>query len=191
MKIAFLQISNDLHCICSTLQYVLQMSTVLLETDLKGVQSCCTYTFFLGDSSGVLCDCLFQFRNCLGIVLMHMVFQVIPKVEVWGFQVRPMQRPLRISASTDQCSRESRTEPLQGHIGCTGSSPIWLEPLTISPEHGRTSHSVLTAQSSPVLLRDLDVPLLCYGEQLLILIFKPAWSNDAMFWHCYQCYALL
>ena len=35
MEIAFLQICNDLHCIYKTLQYVLQMSTVLLETDLK------------------------------------------------------------------------------------------------------------------------------------------------------------
>ena len=56
-----------------------------------------------------------------------------------------------------------------------------LEPLTISPDHIRTSHSVLMAQSSLVLLRDLDVPRLCYSEQLLILTFKPAWSNDAMF----------
>ena len=183
MEIAFLQICNDLHYIYRTLQYVLQMSTVLLETHLKTACKVINryYTFFLGDGSGVQCDCLFQFRDCLGIVLIYMIFQIIPKVEVWGFQVRPMQRPLRISASTDQSFRESRIEPLQGHIGCTESSPILLEPLTISPEHIRTSHLVLTAQSSLVLLRDLDVPRLCYGEQLLVLTFKPAWSNDAMF----------
>ena len=48
------------------------------------------YTFFLGDGFGVLCDFLFHFRNCLGIVLIYMIFQIIPKVDVWEFQVRPM-----------------------------------------------------------------------------------------------------
>lgn len=80
---------------------------------------------------------------------------------------------LEISAPTDQSLGESLIEPVQGHIGRMGSSPILLEPPTVSPEYVRTSPTVSTAQSSPVLLQDNNVLLLRYGEWLLILIFKP------------------
>ena len=86
MEIAFLHICNDLHYIYSTLQYVLQMSTVLLEIDLKTACKVVnhSYTFCLGDGSGVLCDFLFQFRNCLGILLIYNNLSKNPKSRSLG-----------------------------------------------------------------------------------------------------------
>ena len=92
---------------------------------------------------------------------------------------------LEISAPTDQSLGESLIEPVQGHISRMGSSPILVEPPTVSPEYVRTSPTVSTAQSSPVPLQDNNVLLLLYGEWLLILIFKPDWCNDAICWHGY------
>ena len=72
-KITFLQIRNDLQYFYSTLLCVLQMSTILLQTDLKKAYKVVNHSdrFLLGDGSCVLYDCLFQFRDWQGIVFKY------------------------------------------------------------------------------------------------------------------------
>ena len=56
------------------------MSFFLLETDLEMACKVVNHSnaFLFGDGSDVLSDYLFQFRDCLRVVLIYMVLQVTP-----------------------------------------------------------------------------------------------------------------
>ena len=45
-----------------------------------------TNTFLYGDCSDPGCNCCLQVTDCLRIVSVHSVLQIIPKVKFWGFK---------------------------------------------------------------------------------------------------------
>ena len=68
---------------------MLQISTFLLETDLEAACKVVNHsdTFLFGDGSDVPSDCLFQFRDCLRVVLIYTVLQITPKKKSGGFKL--------------------------------------------------------------------------------------------------------
>ena len=43
-----------------------------------------TNTFLYGDCPDLGCDCCLQVTDCLGVVFVHSVLQITPKVKIWG-----------------------------------------------------------------------------------------------------------
>ena len=43
-----------------------------------------SHTFLLGDMSDLSCDCCLQFTYCLRIVLIYIVLEIPPQIQIWG-----------------------------------------------------------------------------------------------------------
>jgi hypothetical protein len=68
---------------------VLQMASSALKTHLHTSRKIVndSHTFLLWDFPDLYCDCCLQFTNCLRIVLIHIILEIPPQINIWGVQV--------------------------------------------------------------------------------------------------------
>ena len=126
-----------------------------------------------------------QLCDWFWIIFVNIVFQKIPKIKVWGFQIWWVWWPFRYTSSADQPMRKVMIQPLHVEVCCVMSCPISLKPLlfTLQPTRSTKSPPELTEHHNVTLLID------CYSEPIIILESK--WSYDSMLWdrHAYRVLA--
>ena len=77
--------SEIVKLLCS-LQNVFQTIPLALQTHLQAAREIVhdTSRFLYGDCPGPGCNCCLQVTDCLGVVFVHSVLQITPKVKIWG-----------------------------------------------------------------------------------------------------------
>ena len=82
---SFQFVSQVVRLLCSP-QNVFQMSPLALQAHFPGAHKIVndTNTFFCGDCPDHGCNCCVQVNDCLGVVFIHSVLEITPKVQICG-----------------------------------------------------------------------------------------------------------
>lgn len=111
----------------------LQMSSLELNTDLKTPGKVdIALTSRKWDGPNFLCDYLLQLWDASRPILVHIVFEISPKVKFYGAQIRAMWGPLHTEVPANHFLIEVARHPLTGLVCGGRGRPILLKSLLFS-----------------------------------------------------------